>query len=112
MTIAIPTAAGKLAMHFGHCETFEFFDVDTDQCVIRSSESKTPPEHQPGVLPAWLAENGADMIIAGGMGTRARNLFADRGVQVVVGAPVDAPENLVGAYMDGSLTTGENVCDH
>jgi len=46
------------------------------------------------------------------MGGRAQELFAANGIQVVVGAPAEAPEALVAAFLDGSLESGENCCDH
>lgn len=52
------------------------------------------------------------MIIAGGMGQRAQGLFAQQSIQVVVGAPTDTPERLIGDYLAGTLQVGENVCDH
>jgi len=64
------------------------------------------------VLPRWLHEQGANAIIAGGMGQRAQSLFESNGIQVVVGAPADTPENLVTAFISGTLKSGENVCDH
>jgi predicted Fe-Mo cluster-binding NifX family protein len=72
----------------------------------------TPPPHEPGLLPRWLHEQGATVIIAGGMGQRAQGLFAENGIKVVVGAPAEAPDALVRAYLDGTLKTGGNVCDH
>ena len=68
--------------------------------------------HEPGLLPRWLAEKGVTQIIAGGMGARAQQLFAERGIQVVTGAPADDPETLVKAFLSGTLVTGENACDH
>ena len=112
MKIAIPLAGGRLSMHFGHCEQFAFVDIDTDTAAVVSSDRLTPPPHEPGVLPAWLHEQGANVIIAGGMGRRAQQLFATRGIEVVVGAAADAPEALALAYMDGSLEAGANACDH
>jgi len=52
------------------------------------------------------------MIIAGGMGQRAQGLFVEHGIQVIVGAPIDTPERLVGDFLAGTLQAGENVCDH
>jgi predicted Fe-Mo cluster-binding NifX family protein len=46
------------------------------------------------------------------MGQRARALFAERGIHVVVGASVETPERLVGDYLAGTLRVGDNVCDH
>ena len=68
--------------------------------------------HLIGLLPPWLAQRGATMIIAGGMGQRALGLFAEQGIQVVVGAAAETPEKLVLDYLAGSLRAGENVCDH
>ena len=112
MRIAIPLANGKLAMHFGHCERFALVDVDQAEKKLLKRRDIDAPPHQPGLLPPWLAERGASVIIAGGMGQRAQGLFAEQGIQVVVGAPVESPERLVGDYLAGTLQAGENVCDH
>jgi predicted Fe-Mo cluster-binding NifX family protein len=53
-----------------------------------------------------------NVIIAGGMGQRAQGLFAQHGIQVVVGAPAETPERLVGEYLAGTLQVGDNICDH
>jgi predicted Fe-Mo cluster-binding NifX family protein len=112
MRIAIPIAEGKLTAHFGHCAQFALVDVDQQAGRIIKTELVDAPEHQPGLLPPWLAERGANVIIAGGMGSRAQTLFAEQDIHVVVGAPADTPENLVTAYLNGTLQSGENVCDH
>jgi predicted Fe-Mo cluster-binding NifX family protein len=110
MRFAIPVADGRLAAHFGHCEQFAL--IETENGEIKGSAMETPPPHEPGVLPKWLSELGANVIIAGGMGSRAQQLFDQNGIRVVVGAPNDAPEVLVKRYLSDSLVTGQNVCDH
>jgi predicted Fe-Mo cluster-binding NifX family protein len=112
MRIAIPVVDGKLSMHFGHCERFALIDVDLTGKKILKREDIAAPPHQPGLLPSWLAERGANMIIAGGMGQRAKALFAEQGIQVIVGTQCDAPDRLVVAFMAGELNVGENLCDH
>jgi len=112
MRIAIPTVDGKLCMHFGHADQFAFVDVNETDKAILSTDYLSPPGHEPGVLPRWLREQGAGVIIAGGMGQRAQNLFTENGIEVVVGASPDTPENIVSAYLGGALLTGANVCDH
>lgn len=112
MRIAIPVASGKLAMHFGHCETFAIFDVDEKKKSILNREDVTAPDHEPGLLPRWLAEREANLIIAGGMGSRAQDLFQQNGIRVQVGASAEPPEELVQSYLDGTLESGANVCDH
>jgi ATP-binding protein involved in chromosome partitioning len=112
MKIAIPLANGKLSMHFGHCERFALVDVDPAEKIILGREDVDAPPHEPGLLPRWLAERDASMIIAGGMGQRAAGLFAERGIQVITGAPAEAPERIVADYLAGRLETGPNTCDH
>ena len=111
MKVAIPVVQGRLSQHFGHCEHFALFDVDMESREIRSSETVESPPHEPGRLPGWLHERGAEVIIAGGMGTRAQQLFAQSGIQVVIGASPEPPEDVVKAYLDGTLRVGDNVCD-
>ena len=110
MIFAIPIAEGKLTAHFGHCQEFELVGVEDNQ--IKTREALVPPPHEPGVLPRWLHEQGANVIIAGGMGSRALELFAQNGIEVLTGAPSLTPEELVQQYLDNALQTGANVCDH
>lgn len=110
--IAVPTAAGRLCPHFGHCEEFSLFEVDPQKAEIRNVQSVTAPPHEPGLLPSWLSEKGVGVIIAGGMGSRAQELFSEKGIKVVVGAPQEEPVRVVEDYLRGVLRTGANSCDH
>jgi predicted Fe-Mo cluster-binding NifX family protein len=112
MKIAVPTAEGKLCAHFGHCSEFVLFSFDESSRAISSEERLTPPPHAPGVLPAWLAEQGVSVVLAGGMGQRAQSLFERHGIRVVVGAPAAAPRELAEQWLAGDLVVGRNVCDH
>jgi ATP-binding protein involved in chromosome partitioning len=112
MKIALPLAEGQLCMHFGHCQQFALVDVDPQSKTIRNTEYLTPPPHEPGVLPRWLAEQGAELVIAGGMGQRAQALFSQSGVKVVVGAPAGDPEPIVRDFLSQQLQLGQNVCGH
>lgn len=110
--IAVPVAGGKLTVHFGHAEQFMIFDVDRQGRRVVRSEVLPAPEHKPGLLPQWLKDQGVKVVLAGGMGTRAKDLLAENGVEVLIGVPSQVPSALVEAYIAGTLTTGENVCDH
>lgn len=112
MRIAIPVVDGRAAMHFGHAEQFAIVDVDAEEKKVLGTEFLTPPAHEPGALPRWLHVQGANIIIAGGMGRRAQQLFAQNEITVVVGAPADTPEQIVASYLAGALQAGENICDH
>lgn len=110
MRIAVPCVDGKLCMHFGHCEKFAIVDVDSEK--VTGVETVTPPPHEPGLLPKWLHEQGVNLVIAGGMGQRAQMIFANNDIETIVGAPSETPENLAVAWLNGTLTSGENACDH
>ena len=64
MKFAIPLANGKLTAHFGHCQEFALIEVADNE--IANKQIFVPPPHEPGILPRWLHELGADVIIAGG----------------------------------------------
>lgn len=112
MRIAIPIAEGKLCPHFGHCQEFALVDVDLDGRKILKNATVQAPPHEPGLLPRWLHEQGANMIIAGGMGARAQQLFASRGIKVIFGASSEEPETIVNDLLHDRLSTGDNICDH
>lgn len=110
MKIAIPTENGQLCSHFGHCEKFAI--VETEDKKVLTEEFLTPPVHQPGVYPQFLAENGVSLIIAGGMGQKAQDLFAQNNIKVCIGVDADTPKNLAEKYLNNQLQTGQNLCDH
>jgi predicted Fe-Mo cluster-binding NifX family protein len=105
-------ADGQLAQHFGHCAKFALVDVDPATKRIIASTQVDAPEHQPGLLPPWLKERGVNLVIAGGMGGRAHALFQAASIEVITGAPAEAVQTLVQQYLDGTLVTGANACDH
>ena len=112
MRYALPVTNGKLAAHFGHCEEFTLFDIDDSTRKIAGKQIVSSPGHQPGFLPGWLAEQGVSGIIAGGMGPRAVGLFEENRVEVLLGAPEGDPEEIVQAFLAGTLVVGDNVCGH
>ena len=112
MRIAVPLAQGKLSLHFGHCDQFAFFDIDDETIKVINRKDTAPPAHAPGVLPKWLHENNVSVIIAGGMGQRAQQLFVQNNIKVIIGASGGSPEELISAYLENTLETGDNICDH
>ena len=112
MKYAVPVTGGMLSPHFGHCEQFVLFDIDETNRRIIQKTFVTAPPHEPGLLPGWLAKQGANLIIAGGMGSRAQGLFQQNRIGVVTGVMESDPEKAVLSYLNGTLATGSNVCDH
>ena len=65
---------------------------------------------QPGQVPGFIRDQGAQVIIAGGMGQRAVGFFNEFGIEAVTGAAgkVDA---VINAYLNGNLK-GYKACVH
>ncbi|MEX0988638.1 MAG: NifB/NifX family molybdenum-iron cluster-binding protein [Bacteroidales bacterium] len=101
---------GLLDAHFGHCRYFIITETEEDRII--AEHKLIPPPHEPGVLPRWLADQGATDIIAGGMGQRAIQLFNQYGVNVFVGAPRLSAAELIAGMLTGSLNFAANYCDH
>ena len=112
MKIAIPVSNDKLCLHFGHCEQFRFFTIDEENKKVISTDNMSPPPHEPGVLPKWIGEQGANIILAGGMGNHAKKLLFEAGVKVITGVVQVDPNRAVEDYINDCLITGINSCDH
>lgn len=110
MKIVIPSADGRLCGHFGHCEYFTFVDVEPENKEILSIENKVPEDGISCQSASWIASQGANVILAGGMGGRPMAIFAQNGVKVVAGCPELEVKEIVEQYMNGTLATGENSC--
>ncbi len=113
MRIAIPLQQGKFSQHFGGAESFAFYSVDETSRAIGERHLDTPPEHGRGIFPVWLRNQGATVILAGGMGPRAIDILGRQGIQVVLGVQGDDPDAVVKEFLDGTLeATGEVCHDH
>ena len=108
--IAVPLENGILCSHFGHSQQFAI--IETDNKNITGETLITPPPHEPGLLPGWLAEKGGTDVIAGGMGQRAISLFNHENINVFVGAPIKKPTDLANDLLNNTLSAGANYCDH
>ena len=109
--VAVPVDNnGILDGHFGHCKFFAIFTIDAEK--IAETEQVTPPPHEPGVLPKWLADKGVTDVLAGGMGNRAIQIFNQNNVNVFVGAPKLQANELVNGFLNNTIDFNANYCDH
>lgn len=106
--IAVASEKGMVTEHFGHCESFMIFDTENNQ--IKNTETIVNPGHRPGFLPNFLADNGVNVIISGGMGGGAIDIFNERKIEVIVGASGDA-KTAVEKYLKGELKSSGSVCN-
>lgn len=107
MKIAIASDGKFITEHFGHCENFIIYDVENGEIIKRSSVPN--PGHKPGFLPKYLKEIGVTVIISGGMGGGAVDLFKENGIQVEIGA-LGESDAAAKAFIAGTLVASNNVC--
>lgn len=109
MKIAVASENEMVTEHFGHCVNFNIFEVKDSQIV--KSESIPNPGHRPGFLPNFLNDIGVNVVISGGMGGGAIDIFNEKGIEVITGAAGNA-EAAANAYLQGTLVSTGTVCHH
>lgn len=107
MKIAVASIDNMVAEHFGHCENFHIYEVENNSII---AHSRIPnPGHKPGFLPNYLGDLGVEVIISGGMGGGAIDIFNERNIEVIVGAAGMAQVS-VQSYLDGTLKSTGSIC--
>lgn len=108
--VAIPVVNGLLSAHFGHCQYFIIADVVDGE--IRQIKKEVPPPHEPGVIPRWLGALGVNVVLVGGIGQKALELFKQFGINPVIGVPQKEPKQLLEDFINDKLVVGANQCSH
>lgn len=109
MKIAVATKNRQASAHFGHCEGFTIYEIKEGKIINKSFTAN--PGHRPGYLPVFLRELNVDVIIAGGMGESAKQIFNENGIEVVVGVEGNNDE-LAEKYINGELKSTNSFCQH
>jgi predicted Fe-Mo cluster-binding NifX family protein len=107
MRVAISTDADQVSAHFGRCPSFTLVDIEDGKVTHR--EEIANPGHQPGAIPQFLHQKGAQAIIAGGMGMRAIAFFEEYGIQSVLGIS-GTVDDVIDQLKKGTLQGGESLC--
>lgn len=107
MKVAISTDNNTVSAHFGRCPQFTFAEIQDGE--IKDVTVMENPGHEPGFLPEFLHRNGAEYIIAGGMGQRARMLFDAKSIKTILGVSGTIEQALT-QLCSGTLTGGESFC--
>lgn len=109
MKIAIACNNERVAEHFGHCENFAIYEIVDNKIVEKNIIPN--PGHKPGFLPNYLNDLGVKVIIAGGMGKGAVDIFQEKNIEVITGATGEI-DIVIQAKMTGTLISDEVVCEH
>ncbi|MFA5331197.1 MAG: NifB/NifX family molybdenum-iron cluster-binding protein [Methanoregula sp.] len=109
MKVAIAKEGNSVSQHFGHCPEYALYDIENK--TVTKTELLKSPGHEPGKLPALLAEHKVTHVLAGGMGPAAVNLFCQNNIDVILGVtgPVDT---VIQDFINGKISPGKSSCDH
>ena len=103
---------GQMSGHFGRCPYFTLVDVEDGKIQnVTVVENPFYNNHQPGQVPAFIHSQKVDVMIAGGMGPMAINLFNSNGIEVVTGY-MGTIQNVLDAYLRGEAKGASGCADH
>ncbi|AOR24154.1 NifB/NifX family molybdenum-iron cluster-binding protein [Clostridium taeniosporum] len=107
MKIAIASEEKYVSGHFGHCEGFTIYDLEGKE--ISKKEFIPNPGHKPGYLPVFLKGHDVNVIIAGGMGATAQELFKENNIEVIVGIE-GLCDDIIQKFIKSELKSTGSIC--
>ncbi len=107
MIIAIATDGRYVSPHFGRCGTYTIVDIEGGNVIKK--EIVANPGHEPGAIPEFLNKKGARKVVCGGIGTRARDLFGQYGIEIVAGVEGEV-DSIIVKLAKGTLSGSESFC--
>jgi len=100
----------QVSPHFGRCPYFALADVEGKEVLgVEMISNPFYPNHEPRQIPEFIHRQGAQVMLAGGMGGRAVAFFREYGVEPATGAAGTVRESLE-RYLGGGLN-GASPCD-
>jgi predicted Fe-Mo cluster-binding NifX family protein len=99
--------------HFGRCPYYILVDLEGRE--VRQVNAVSNPhydQHAPGQVPGFIASQGADVMLTGGMGRRAIAFFEQYGIEAVTGAAGTvrrALEQYLGGVLQGARPCRESL---
>ena len=103
---------GEMSMHFGRCPSYVVAQVEDDGNIAATEVVENPhfKQHKPGEVPRFINSLEVNVIIAGGMGPKAIDMFGGFGIEVVTGVG-GRVGNVLKAYLNGEIS-GAAGCSH
>lgn len=108
MKIAVACEGEMVTEHFGHCQNFNIYDIENGK--ILKVESIANPGHKPGFLPVFLYDKGVNIIMSGGIGGGAIEIFNEKNIEVVTGASGDSTK-AVEMFLSDQLKSTNSICN-
>ncbi|RII35518.1 dinitrogenase iron-molybdenum cofactor biosynthesis protein [Clostridium chromiireducens] len=113
MKIALPSLDNNIDDHFGHCEYYTIFTVDTQNKKILGSETLESPAGCgcKSNIASTLSAMDVKVLLAGNMGEGAVRVLSNAGIEVLRGCSGDV--NTVALnWLNGSLVDSGDMCHH
>jgi len=101
----------EMSGHFGRCPYFMLVDVEGS--AVKNTQAVENPYfngHVPGAVPEFINTQKVNVMIAGGMGPKAVQMFEGFEIEVATGVG-GSVENVLKAYLDGRVS-GTVPCAH
>jgi len=116
--VAIPSSNpggldAEVGVHFGHCDLYTIIKLEDGEVKEVKTLPSVPHEQGGCFAPVqYLAQNGIQVLVAGGMGMRPLMGFNQVGIQVYYGGGAGTVGQAVGALAEGRLPqfTQEFTC--
>ena len=102
--------------HFGRCPYFALVEVEGMEVKgVNVVDNPFYSNHSPGEVPGFIRSQGADVMLAGGMGRRAVMCFEQMGIQAATGAAgtvYQALQSYLGGELQGVKPCAESEAHH
>lgn len=110
MKIAVTYEDGQIFQHFGHTAQFKVYEAQDGKILSSQIVDTNGSGH--GALAGFLAAQGVDTLICGGIGGGAQMALAEANIRLLDGVQGDA-DAAVEAFLSGSLVYNPDVkCSH
>jgi len=112
MKIAIPTKDQQIDNHFGNCQSYTVYTVNTNM-EIESSETVPSPQGCgcKSNIATTFKQMGVTVMLAGSMGAGALNILNNSGIKVYRGCEGSVQKN-VEAFLKGNINDSGVGCTH
>lgn len=113
MKVAVPTRGNMVDGHFGHCEAYTVFTIDSNRAVEKAELLPAPQGCGcKSNIAAVLRDMGVSVLLAGNMGDGALNLLNSHGIDVYRGCSGNVHQ-LVQVFLQGNVNdSGEGCHQH
>lgn len=110
MKIAVTYENGLIFQHFGHTEQFKLYDVENGKITKTRIIETNGQGH--GALSVFLAQEGVNILLCGGIGGGAQTALSEAGIQLYGGIAGSA-DDAVNAFLAGKLDYNPDIrCSH